>query len=394
MERVIIIRYGEIFLKGKNRDYFESLLIHNIKDSLEGLTYTFTKSQGRYFIENYDLAIEDELVDKIIKVFGVYSISIGEKVPTNEEGNYAEIRKALVQLAVDTVESTFKKDPSFRVTVKRADKKLKMNSAEIAAYVAGDILRAIPNFRVDLDNHDFEFFVDIRENGKAFVYCGVIPGPGGLPVGCSDKGLVLISGGIDSPVATYMMAKRGMKLVAIHFASPPYTSEKAKEKVVELRNIVSKYATPIKIYVVNFTDIQVAIHEKCPAELMITIMRRFMMRIATEVAKREKCGAIITGESLGQVASQTVQSITCTNAVTTTPVFRPLIGMDKEEIMAIARKIGTFDTSILPYEDCCTIFLPKQPAIRPKLEYVEKVEKNIENAEELMQKALDEMEVL
>ena len=185
-----------------------------------------------------------------------------------------------------------------------------------------------------------------------------------------------------------------MKLVAIHFASPPYTSEKAKEKVVELRNIVSKYATSIKMYVVNFTDIQVAIHEKCPAELMITIMRRFMMRIATEVAKREKCGAIITGESLGQVASQTVQSITCTNAVTTTPVFRPLIGMDKEEIMAIARKIGTFETSILPYEDCCTIFLPKQPAIRPKLDYVEKVEKNIDNAEELMQKALDEMEIL
>ena len=185
-----------------------------------------------------------------------------------------------------------------------------------------------------------------------------------------------------------------MKLTAIHFASPPYTSEKAKEKVVLLRNIVSKYATSIKMYVVNFTDIQLAIHEKCPAELMITIMRRFMMRIATIVAAKEKCGAIITGESLGQVASQTVQSITCTNAVTTTPVFRPLIGMDKEEIMAIAQKIGTYETSILPFEDCCTIFLPKQPAIRPKLDFVENMEKNIENADELIKQAIDTMEVL
>ena len=394
MERVVVIRFGEIFLKGKNRDYFESLLIHNIKDSLQSINYTFTKSQGRYFIEGYEQDMEYEILDRLKKVFGIYSLSIAEKVNTDEENNYSEIRKALVRLAIEMVEDSGKDDATFRVTVKRADKRLKLTSSEIAASVGGDILRALPQFKVDLTDHDYEFYVDIRENGLSYVYGQVIAGPGGLPVGCSDKGLVLISGGIDSPVATYMMAKRGMKLTAIHFASPPYTSEKAKEKVVLLRNIVSKYATSIKMYVVNFTDIQLAIHEKCPAELMITIMRRFMMRIATIVAAREKCGAIITGESLGQVASQTVQSITCTNAVTTTPVFRPLIGMDKEEIMAIAKKIGTYETSILPFEDCCTIFLPKQPAIRPKLDFVENMEKNIENADELIKQAIDTMEVL
>ena len=394
MERVIIIRYGEIFLKGKNRDYFESLLIHNIKDALNGLDYKFNKSQGRYFIEEYNIVDEDEILDRLRKVFGIYSLSVGEKMDTNEEENFKEIRQALVNIAKNSAETIYKEHPTFRVTVKRADKRLKQTSAEIAADVGGDILKALPYFRVDLTNHNFEYFVDIRENGKAFVYQNVLLGAGGLPVGCSDKGLVLISGGIDSPVATYMMAKRGMKLVAIHFTSPPYTSEKAKEKVVELRNVVSKYATSIKLYVVNFTNIQLAIHEFCPAELMITIMRRFMMRIATIVAEKEECGAIITGESLGQVASQTVKSITCTNAVTTIPVFRPLIGMDKEEIMDIAKKIGTFETSILPYEDCCTIFLPKQPAIHPKLEYVEKVEKNIINAEELIQTALNNMEIL
>ena len=394
MERVVVIRFGEIFLKGKNRDYFESLLIHNIKDSLQSINYTFTKSQGRYFIEGYEQDMEYEILDRLKKVFGIYSLSIAEKVNTDEENNYSEIRKALVRLAIEMVEDSGKDDATFRVTVKRADKRLKLTSSEIAASVGGDILRALPQFKVDLTDHDYEFYVDIRENGLSYVYGQVIAGPGGLPVGCSDKGLVLISGGIDSPVATYMMAKRGMKLTAIHFASPPYTSEKAKEKVVLLRNIVSKYATSIKMYVVNFTDIQLAIHEKCPAELMITIMRRFMMRIATIVAAKEKCGAIITGESLGQVASQTVQSITCTNAVTTTPVFRPLIGMDKEEIMAIAKKIGTYETSILPFEDCCTIFLPKQPAIRPKLDFVENMEKNIENADELIKQAIDTMEVL
>ena len=394
MERVVVIRFGEIFLKGKNRDYFESLLVHNIKDSLQSINYTFTKSQGRYFIEGYEQDMEYEILDRLKKVFGIYSLSIAEKVNTDEENNYSEIRKALVRLAIEMVEDSGKDDATFRVTVKRADKRLKLTSSEIAASVGGDILRALPQFKVDLTDHDYEFYVDIRENGLSYVYGQVIAGPGGLPVGCSDKGLVLISGGIDSPVATYMMAKRGMKLTAIHFASPPYTSEKAKEKVVLLRNIVSKYATSIKMYVVNFTDIQLAIHEKCPAELMITIMRRFMMRIATIVAAKEKCGAIITGESLGQVASQTVQSITCTNAVTTTPVFRPLIGMDKEEIMAIAKKIGTYETSILPFEDCCTIFLPKQPAIRPKLDFVENMEKNIENADELIKQAIDTMEVL
>ena len=392
MDKVVIIRYGEIFLKGKNRDYFESLLIKNIKHSLYGIKCDFTRSQGRYFVENYDIDDEDEIVDRLKKVFGIYSLSVAYKVETKADQGFCDIKECLKDLAVRTEEDCVLKNAKFRVTVKRADKRIPKASYEIAAELGGVVL-ANTSFKVDLTAFDYDFMVDIRENGYSFVFSEVISGAGGLPVGCSSKGLMLLSGGIDSPVAAYMMAKRGMKLCAIHFCSPPYTSERAKEKVVELRNIVSKYATDIKLYIVPFTEIQMEIHKVCPAEFMITIMRRFMMRIATIVANNTECKAIITGESLGQVASQTVESMTSTEDCAGLPIFRPLVAFDKEETMALARKIGTYETSIEPFEDCCTIFLPKNPAIHPKLDRVREAEKAMD-IDTLVQKAVEGIEIV
>ncbi len=392
MARVIIIRYGEIFLKGKNKSYFESLLVSNIKTSLKDLNHTFNRSQGRFFVENFDEEDEQEIVERLKKVFGIYSLSVADKVETKYSEDFADIRANIKTLSLRLEEENALKDPKFRVTVKRADKRIPITSADIAADFGGIVL-SNTTFRVDLKHFDYEIYVDIRENGWSFVYSEVILGAGGLPVGCSNRGLLLLSGGIDSPVAAYMMAKRGMKLTAIHFASPPYTSERAKQKVVELRDIVSAYTTDMKLMVVPFTDIQLAIHEYCPAEYMITIMRRFMMRIASKVAADNDCKAIITGESLGQVASQTVDSMTSTEDTATLPIFRPLIAFDKEETMTLAKKIGTFETSIEPFEDCCTIFLPKNPAIKPKLDTVRRAEQAIPNADELIAKAIEGIEV-
>lgn len=392
MDKVIIIRYGEIFLKGKNRDYFESLLIKNIKHALSGLQFDFTRSQGRYFVENYDIDDEGEIVDRLKKVFGIYSLSIAYKVETKADEGFCDIKDCLKKIAIQAEEDCTLKEPKFRITVKRADKRIPKPSYEIAGELGGVVLKHT-SFKVDLTAFDYDFMVDIRENGFSFVFSDVISGAGGLPVGCSNKGLMLLSGGIDSPVAAYMMAKRGMKLYAIHFCSPPYTSERAKEKVVELRNIVSKYATDVKLYIVPFTEIQMEIHKLCPAEFMITIMRRFMMRIATIVAEKAECKAIITGESLGQVASQTVESMTSTEDCAGLPIFRPLIAFDKEETMALARKIGTYETSIEPFEDCCTIFLPKNPAIRPRLEKVREAEKAMD-VDALVQRAVEGIEIV
>ncbi len=389
-EKVVIIRFGEIFLKGKNRDYFESLLIRNIKQALDGLKFVFTRSQGRYFVEKFADEDELEIVDRLSKVFGIHSLSVAKKVETAYGNNFAPIRQALKTLAIEADEETNAK--TFRVSAKRADKRIGMTSAEIAADLGGVVLENSA-LRVDLKNFDIEFCVDIRENGFSYVYSTKIKGAGGLPVGCSNRGLLLLSGGIDSPVAAYMMAKRGMKLFAIHFCSPPYTSERAKQKVVELRNIVSKYTTDIKLYVVPFTEIQMEIHRVCPAEYMITIMRRFMMRISTILANKLDCTSIITGESLGQVASQTVESMTSTQDCAGLPIFRPLIAFDKEETMDLAKKIGTYETSIEPFEDCCTIFLPKNPAIKPKLDTVRKAE-SVMDIDNLVARAIEGIEIL
>lgn len=379
----ILIRYGEIFLKGNNRGYFESALAKNIRTALENFRFKFVRAQNRFLIEDYDEAYETDIIDKLTKIFGIHSVSVAVKVKSTKE----ELEKAAVLMMKD-------KSGTFRVTVNRADKKIQKSSMELAAQLGGAVLESNPNLTVNLHVFDTDLYVDIRENGLSYLFTDKIMGAGGMPVGTAGAGMVLLSGGIDSPVAAYMMAKRGLKLHAIHFHSAPYTSEMAKQKVVDLAGIVKNYSGPIVLHVIPFTDVQLKIHEKCPAELMITIMRRFMMRIAERVAKANSCGALITGESLGQVASQTMESITVTNGVIEDlPVFRPLIGMDKTEIMDIARNIDTYDTSILPYEDCCTIFLPKNPVIRPKLETVLKAEAKLD-VETLIAACIENQEII
>lgn len=379
----ILIRYGEIFLKGNNRGYFESALAKNIRTALENFKFKFVRTQNRFLIEDYDEAYETDIIDKLTKIFGIHSVSVAVKVKSTEE----ELEKAAVLMMKD-------KSGTFRVTVNRADKKIQKSSMELAARLGGAVLESNPNLTVNLHVFDTDLYVDIRENGLSYLFTDKIMGAGGMPVGTAGAGMVLLSGGIDSPVAAYMMAKRGLKLHAIHFHSAPYTSEMAKQKVVDLAGIVKNYSGPIVLHVIPFTDVQLKIHEKCPAELMITIMRRFMMRIAERVAKANSCGALITGESLGQVASQTMESITVTNGVIEDlPVFRPLIGMDKTEIMDVARNIDTYDTSILPYEDCCTVFLPKNPVIRPKLETVLKAEAKLD-VETLIAACIENQEII
>ena len=379
--KVIIIRYSEIHLKGNNRDFFESALVNNIKSVLKDYKYDFSRSNARYVVRNFDEVYLDEIIDAIRNVFGVHSLSVAEEVATD----YAQISRAALEFAPQS--------GTFKVSTNRADKRFHMPSMKVSAEVGGDILKHNPELKVDLFNPEHVVSIDIRENGKTFVYSETIKAVNGMPVGTGGKGIVMLSGGIDSPVAAYMMAKRGMSLRAVHFHSFPYTSMQAKPKVLDLAKIVKKYTLRMTVDVVSFTEIQTAIHEKCPEEYMITIMRRFMMRIAERIAKNHGAGAVITGESLGQVASQTLESITSTNSVATIPVFRPLIGFDKDEIIEISQKIGAFETSILPYEDCCTIFLPKRPVTKPRLAQVEKIE-SVLDVETLVENALNSIETV
>ena len=379
--KVIIIRYSEIHLKGNNRDFFESILISNIKHVLSDYAYQFGRSNARYVIRNFDENYTEQILDAVKNVFGVYSVSPAEEVPST----YEDISSAALSMA--PVYGTFK------VNTNRADKRFPIPSMKLSADIGGKILEQNPTLKVDLFHPDTVVSIDIRENGKTFVYSEVIKGVNGMPIGTAGKGIIMLSGGIDSPVAMYMMAKRGMTLRSVHFHSFPYTSMQAKQKVLDLAKIVKKYTLHMTVDVVSFTEIQTAIHEKCPEEYMITIMRRFMMRIAEKLAQKHGAGAVITGESLGQVASQTLESITSTNSVATLPVFRPLIGFDKDEIIEIAQKIGTFETSILPYEDCCTIFLPKKPVTKPRLSAVLKVESALD-VETLVNNALQNIEVV
>ncbi len=382
MEKIILIRYGEIYLKGRNRAYFEKCLADNIKAALKGVKYRFSRIQCRYIIEDFDSNEINIFIDRLKRVIGIHSISIAFKTATDRE----KIAEICAAVAPDC--------GTFRVTVNRADKTLSENSQQLARYFGFRVLEAHPALKVDLFNPDKEIVVDIRENKTAYIYFERIACLGGMPVGSSGKGLALLSGGIDSPVACFRMAKRGMNLDAIHFHSFPYTSARAREKTIDLAKVISRYSGVITLYIVPFTEIQEAIHRECPAEFMITIMRRIMMRIAERTAIRTGSGSLITGESLAQVASQTQESITVTNKVVERlPVFRPLIGMDKEEIIKIAREINTFELSILPYEDCCTVFLPKNPVIKPKLEIIEKAEKNLD-IEALIASALEKTEVL
>ncbi len=382
MEKVIVLRFGEIYLKGKNRFSFEKQLLDNIKFALKGIKFNLNRMHGRYLIEN--IADDDvfDIESRVKKVFGLHSYSLALKLPTDLD----VLKKGCL--------SFLPQSGSFRFTVNRADKKYPLNSQQIAMELGAAALSYNPKLKVDLFSPEKEIFVDVREEGHTFIFADKVLCAGGMPVGCSGKGIVLLSGGIDSPVAAYRMAKRGMKMMGVHFHSFPYTSPMAKQKVVDLAKILSSYQGGFDLFVVSFTEIQRQIHEKCPEEYMITIMRRIMMRIAERLAKQYGCGSITTGESLAQVASQTQESILVTNeTVQTLPVFRPLIGMDKEEIIATAREIGTFDKSIEPYEDCCTVFLPKYPVIKPKPDLVRSAEAALD-VESLVADALSDVEVI
>lgn len=381
MKNAIIIRYCEIHLKGKNKGYFEKMLKENIKRSLKGMDAVFSAMHSRYLIEDYKDCDYDFIAEKLQKIAGVHSYSPAYVV----ENDFEKIYQAAALLCKD-------KRGTFKVETNRADKTFQPNSMQTSMLIGGRLLEEYgENLKVDVKTPSFTVYVDIREDGKTFVYSEIVRCLSGMPVGSAGRGLLLISGGIDSPVAGYMTCKRGMRLDCLHFHSFPYTGEAAKQKVIELTQKIGEFNGGINLYVVSFTHIQEEIHKHCPEEFMITIMRRFMMRIAERISKRIGCQAIITGESLGQVASQTIESITSSNSVVTMPVLRPLIMMDKLDIIEIARKIDTYETSILPYEDCCTVFLPKFPAIKPDLAKVIKAESNLD-VEKLIEEALQNVE--
>ncbi len=378
----ILLRFGELYLKGNNRYIFENKLIENIKFSLKSFTYKFEKTFGRYIISNYSQSEEFEIIKKLKNVFGLHSLSIAEEVDSIEEDIVKEVLKINVA------------NKSFKVFVKRADKNFNKSSMVFASELGEKLLKKNSSSKVDLYNPQVEIHIDIRMNGKSYIFTNNIKCQGGLPLGTSGKGLLLLSGGIDSPVAGYLIGKRGMKIEAIHFHSYPYTSEQAKDKVIQLAKRLTSYLGEIKLHIVSFTKVQEEIHKNCLSEYMITIMRRIMMRIAEQIAEQNSLQAVITGESLGQVASQTIESMMVTgNVLKHIPILRPCIAMDKEDIIKVSNEIDTYDISILPYEDCCTVFLPKNPIIKPSLERCEKEEKKL-NLEELVLDCLKNEEII
>ncbi len=382
MKKAILIRFGEIFLKGKNYSFFENTLYKNIKWRLKDFDCNLTKTAGRFLVENFADEDLDTIINAIKSVFGVVSLSVADEIDTSLENIVENCKK------IKLVEKTFK------VEVKRADKRFEIPSNKLEALLGGVILENNPNVKVDVHSPKQEVFVEIRQNGKTYIYYDKIACLGGMPVGTSGKAMLLLSGGIDSPVAGFLMAKRGLQIEAIHFHSYPYTSEQARQKVVDLAHIIKKYTGNITLHIIPFTHIQEEIHKNCDDEYMVTLVRRFMMDIAERVAKENDCTAIITGENLAQVASQTVEGITSTNKMAKDlPVFRPLISFDKVEISQIAEKIGTYETSILPYEDCCSVFLPKRPVTHPKLDRVEKNETLLDR-ESLIKDAIANQEIL
>lgn len=386
MKEIILIKNGEIALKGLNRSTFEDALVKNIKRRLSLiLRADITKSQSTIMIEpvteNPDM---DAAVEAIKRVFGIAGFSRAAACEKDMD--------VMRQVVVDYLAETLRESKTFKVEARRSDKNFPLTSPEICRELGGEILSHFPHLRVDVHSPDLVVNVEVREK-YTFIHGNQIKGAGGMPVGTSGRAAVMISGGIDSPVAAWTMAKRGLVLDAIHFASPPYTSKRAEQKVHELLGKVSKYSGTINLLVVPFTEIQEHIKDDCPEDLFTIIMRRMMMRIAIELAKCQGCGAIITGESLAQVASQTLLALGCTDAVATMPVFRPLIGMDKNEIVEISRKIDTFDISIQPYEDCCTVFTPKHPRLRPTLSDVEEAEKALD-MDALIKRAVDGVKIV
>ena len=384
-----LLKYGEIGIKGKNRYLFEDALVRQVRYALKDVDGNFDvhKSQARIYVDcegDYDY---EDTVEHLKRVFGLVGIC---PVVRMEDKGFEELKKDVVAYMAEMYPD---RNFTFKVESRRARKSYPKNSMEISRDLGEAILYAFPEIKVDVHHPDVLVNVEVRN--EIYVYSEIIPGAGGMPVGTNGNAMLLLSGGIDSPVAGYMISKRGVTLEATYFHAPPYTSERAKQKVVDLAKKVARYSGPIKLHVVNFTDIQLYIYEKCPHEELTIIMRRYMMKIAEHFAKEGKCLGMITGESIGQVASQTMQSLAVTNEVCEMPVYRPLIAMDKQDIVSIAEKIDTYETSILPYEDCCTIFVAKHPVTKPNLTYIKKSERKLEEKiDELMQTAIDTTETI
>ena len=375
MYQAFLIKYAEIGIKGKNRNKFEDALVKQILRALRRVDGDFrcTKEFGRIYVLTEGDFDFDGALAALQTVFGISGIC--PVVILEEAGFEALAADVVAYVQTAHPQKAGGAATTFKVNTRRANKAYPKPSMEVNADLGEAILAACPWMQVDVHAPEVEIAVEIRQ--KIYLYAETVPGPGGMPVGTNGSAMLLLSGGIDSPVAGYMTAKRGVELSAVYFHAPPYTSERAKQKVVDLAAQVAKYSGPIRLHVVNFTEIQLAIYEKCPHEELTIIMRRYMMRIAQSFARKDKCLALVTGEAIGQVASQTIQSLVCTDAVCTMPVFRPLIGFDKQEIVQVAERIGTYETSILPFEDCCTIFVAKHPVTRPILEVVERSEEKL-----------------
>lgn len=389
MFKAFLIKYAEIGIKGKNRYLFENALRDQIKFALKDVEGEFdvVKEQGRIYVEALSEFDFDETVDALKRVFGIASICPTMIVDSNEWD-------VITKSAGEFVKNVYgDQSLTFKVKAKRADKHYERTSPEICVDMGAHLVDQFPNLTVNVHDPDIYIYVEVRT--RTYIYSHIIPGPGGMPVGTNGKAMLLLSGGIDSPVAGYMISKRGVRLEATYFHAPPYTSERAKQKVVDLAKLVARYAGPMKLHVVNFTDIQLYIYDQCPHDELTIIMRRYMMKIAEKLAEENNCLGLITGESIGQVASQTMKSLAATNDVCTMPVYRPVIGFDKQDIVDIAEKINTYETSIQPYEDCCTIFVAKHPVTKPSLKVIRKSELNLEEKiDSLLEEALNTVETI
>lgn len=388
--KAFLIKYAEIGVKGKNRFRFEDALIQQMRYALQPVgEFSIRKESGRIFVDALEEYDYDEAVEALSRVFGIAGIC---PIVVEENKDFDHIAAVVCDYVGERYEDrTF----SFKVNVRRADKKYPIKSMDVAALLGEKLLERyeMDGLHVNVREPDVLLTVEIRD--KVYIYSDEIPGPGGMPVGTGGRAMLLLSGGIDSPVAGYMISKRGVSLEATYFHAPPYTSERAKQKVVDLAKLIARYTGPITLHIVNFTDIQMAIYEKCPHDELTIIMRRYMMKIAEYFAKESGCLALVTGESIGQVASQTMQSLYVTNEVCEMPVFRPCIGMDKQDIVELSERIGTYETSILPYEDCCTIFVAKHPVTKPRLDVIKKSERKLDDCiDELLKTAIETEEVV
>lgn len=386
MNRAYLVKYGELAIKGKNRYIFENILIDQMRYRLSKIgKFKVTKEQGRIFVEPLEQIEEADVLNVLTKIFGLVGIC---PVVVLETSDFDVIKETCKNF----LETQYSGEYTFKVEARRANKAYFLNSLEISVEVGAYILDHLSNFKVDVHKPEVRLMVEIRNN--TYIYSKVIKGLGGMPVGSNGKAMLLLSGGIDSPVAGWMIAKRGVNLEAVYYHSHPYTTDRAKEKVIELAKLVSAYAGQIKLHIVPFTEIQLYIYDKCPHEQLTIIMRRIMMKIAERIAVKNDAQALITGESIGQVASQTLASLVATDDVCNMPVFRPLIAYDKQDIIEISERIGTFETSILPYEDCCTIFVAKHPVTKPTLRSIEKSEEHLIEIEDMMIRAMEETEVI